>query len=152
MSTMLVLTTDHLDLIAEQVTGGAPLEVCGFLGGVGETVRAVYPVANVASDPAWGFLMDPQAQYRALMDIDKRRWQIVAIYHSHPPGWRGDPSPADIQYSSFYPGVLHLIVVPSWGGQIASLRAFAIQEDRVQELPLLVIQEGRRNRQAPEGF
>ncbi|GAB4478368.1 MAG: hypothetical protein Kow00124_22670 [Anaerolineae bacterium] len=135
----LVITTDQLTEIAAHVAGGAPLEVCGFLGGKGETALAVYPVVNVAPDPTCGFLMDPQAQYRALMDIDKRGWEVAAIYHSHPPGGRGDPSPTDVRYASFYPGILHLIAVPSWGGQIASLRTFAIQGDSVQELPLLIV-------------
>src|SRR5690242_2675108 len=108
---MLRLSTLHAAQIRADVLAQVPHETCGLLAGVGGDVRAVYPVPNVAPDPSRSFLMDAQSQVAAMLDIMKRRWNLLAIYHSHPPGSRSDPSPVDVAHAA-YPEALMVIAVP----------------------------------------
>lgn len=124
------------------VREGMPLEVCGLLGGISRTVRGVFPVRNIAADPAAGYYADPQMLYDVLVKLDKRGWELVGIYHSHPPGARTDPSPADIALNN-YPGVVHVLIVPTADGEIESLRGFLIERGRnVIEVPVIVEEQG----------
>lgn len=138
MADPLRISQRQWDAIAEHVRAGVPLEVCGLLGGLGRRVRGVYPVQNIASDPDTGYYADPQMLFDVLTALDKKGWELVGIYHSHPPGARSDPSPADIALSN-YPGVVHVLVVPSADGEIESLRGFLIEQGREPvEVPVVV--------------
>lgn len=134
------MTAGHLRLIIEHVRSGMPHEVCGLLGGVGGQVKEVFPVPNVAPDPATGFVMDPQAQIDVLLTLEERGWDLVAIYHSHPPGARTDPSPTDVA-QAHYPEALSLLLVPDPSGHEVSVRAFTIRDGQVSEVPVVVLDE-----------
>jgi proteasome lid subunit RPN8/RPN11 len=131
------LPAECLDLIIRHVQQEAPYEACGLLGGVGEQVALVFCIPNVAPNLSTGFLMEPQAQLSALLAIEEHGMELVAIYHSHPPGARGDPSPSDVA-QAYYPGVAHLIIVPDADGKIANLRAFLIEGGQVSEVPVII--------------
>jgi proteasome lid subunit RPN8/RPN11 len=131
------LSTQHHALIGEHVRSDLPLEVCGFLGGVGGEVTDVIPVPNVSSEPSVGFLMDPKAQWGAMHMLAEKNKDIIAIYHSHPPGSCGAPSPVDIT-NAHYTKALNLVVVPRISGAIASFRAFSIDEGQVFEVSIIV--------------
>lgn len=69
-------------------------EVCGLLLGQGDRIEAVLPCANVASDPATGFEIDPATLIAAHKAARARGPQIIGCYHSHPDG-RCVPSQVD---------------------------------------------------------
>lgn len=133
----LKLSVSHLDTLMQHVRSGIPHEVCGFLGGVGGVVMGVISVPNIAADPTREFLMDPRAQWEAMETIADRGWEMVAIYHSHPPGSQTEPSSSDVA-TAYYPEALTLLIVPDWSGQISSFRAFAIDAGKVREVSIAV--------------
>jgi proteasome lid subunit RPN8/RPN11 len=133
----LLISTQHLATIIDHVRSEIPYEACGLLGGVGGEVREVYITPNTAPQPATGFKMDPQAQLNVLLALEERGWNLVAIYHSHPPGQRTDPSPTDVAQASF-PDSLHVILTPDAVGEHVSFRAFLIRDDQVLEVPVTI--------------
>jgi proteasome lid subunit RPN8/RPN11 len=65
----------------------APHEACGLLLGTEARIETVAPTANVASDPAHHFEIDPAAliaAHRAARDGCGP--QVVGYFHSHPNG------------------------------------------------------------------
>jgi [CysO sulfur-carrier protein]-S-L-cysteine hydrolase len=133
----LEIPVEHLDVLREHVRSAVPNEACGFLGGVQGRVRGVFPVPNIAPDPSGEFLMEPQAQWNAMRTLSERGWDVLAIYHSHPPGGQAEPSGSDV-VAAYYPEALTLLIVPDLSGRISSLRAFAIDAGRVSEVSIVV--------------
>lgn len=84
------------------------VEVCGLLASKGATVCSVYPIPNIAEQPATSFYMEPHAQIAALKAMRQHGEALCAIYHSHPnsEAW---PSDRDLQLAA-YPGTAYLIV------------------------------------------
>ncbi|MBN1429688.1 MAG: M67 family metallopeptidase [Anaerolineae bacterium] len=114
-----------------------PFEVCGFLGGVGGEVTCVFPVPNIAPEPACGFFMEPQTQWNVMRVLSELGLDMLAIYHSHPPCGSNELSSIDIA-NACYPEVLSLLIVPTASGKIAHLRAFSIDGLRVSEVSIVV--------------
>lgn len=135
--TTLVLGQAHAAAIRQHIDSQPALEVCGLVGGVWRSypqqaiAQAVVKIDNVDATPQVRFTMHPQQQLSALMDFEKRGWELVAIYHSHPTG-NADPSATDIAEAT-YPDVVHLIGVPlgAWSvwrivrGQVSAVRVVA---------------------------
>jgi proteasome lid subunit RPN8/RPN11 len=71
-----------------------PFECCGFI--IGDTADEVRPIRNIqndkhAADPATfqrdartAYLMDTKEQLAVLHEIDRRKLNLKAVYHSHP--------------------------------------------------------------------
>jgi proteasome lid subunit RPN8/RPN11 len=132
------LSREQADQIGGQVQAGMPHEVCGLLGGVGREVREVHPVPNAASNPATAYLLDPSTQLAVMLSLERRGLDLVAIYHSHPPGAMTGPSPSDIAQAT-YPGVVYLIVVPAPGGEEITMRGFLLERGSPPiEVPIMV--------------
>jgi len=86
---------DNFDQIIAQAEREYPFECCGFILG-GATVEEVRPITNIqnrkhADDPAefkrdarTAYLMDPKEHLAAMREIDARRLELRAVYHSHP--------------------------------------------------------------------
>ncbi|KAA0893285.1 M67 family metallopeptidase [Oryzomonas rubra] len=72
----------HADLIAH-AREGFPLEVCGILGGTGDTVSAIYPMTNTDASNEH-FMMEPREQFSVVKDLRAKGLSMLAIYHSHP--------------------------------------------------------------------
>lgn len=121
----LMLTQAQVVQIERQVTAGAPLEVCGLLAGRSGRVWEVIPIPNVSSTPGSAYRMDARAQVEAMLAIEARGWDLVGIYHSHPPGERSDPSPTDVA-QAYYRDVWYVIAVPNLRDDEIGLRAFRI--------------------------
>jgi proteasome lid subunit RPN8/RPN11 len=96
-----------------------PNECCGLLAGrvvegeqrVGE-VTAHYPLVNAAASPV-EYESDGRSMFAAVRDIDRRGWEIVAVYHSHPTS-APTPSRKDLA-QNYSPDVVNLIVSLSGG-------------------------------------
>lgn len=103
----LVLTRQHLEEIIAHALEESPNEACGLLGGKEGRVEKVYPLPNVERSPV-RYRAEPEAQFRAMTEIEERGWEIVGIYHSHP--W-GPPYPSGVDVEmAYYPEAIYLIV------------------------------------------
>jgi proteasome lid subunit RPN8/RPN11 len=90
-----------------QARAGAPNEVCGVLAHRAGVVTAIYPVDNRDPDPR-RYLMDAQGLLLALRDIERREWELLGFYHSHP---SSPPIPSDTdRANAYYPGHCYAIV------------------------------------------
>ncbi len=139
----LILISEQLDFILHSAYNALPDEVCGFLAGVGGCVHQVYPIRNVAPFPTQRFLMDDREQIDALIDITRRGWQVVAIYHSHPTG-PPTPSCRDLVEAT-YPDALMAIIAPDDHARALRLRAYAVHGKGLLEIPVLVTGEAGQN-------
>lgn len=118
-----------------QLQAAYPLEACGLMAGRDETVQRIYPVANRLAS-SYAFEMEPVEQVQAMLDLEERGLELVAIYHSHPQGPAG-PSAIDIA-RAFYPEAAQLIVSLR-DRERPSVRAFSIAGGRVGELSLQIV-------------
>jgi proteasome lid subunit RPN8/RPN11 len=100
------LSKEHLNQMREHVHDSLPEEACGLVAGQERQVVCVYPVENILHSPV-RFRMNPEIQIKVFMEMERKNWDILAIYHSHPEGPE-HPSPTDIVESS-YPQAVHLI-------------------------------------------
>jgi len=104
---MLVIPKNiHDDLIAH-AREGFPLEVCGILGGTGETVSAIYRMTNTDASNEH-FMMEPREQFTVVKDLRAKGLAMLAIYHSHPES-PARPSEEDIKLA-LTPEVSYLII------------------------------------------
>jgi proteasome lid subunit RPN8/RPN11 len=65
-----------------------PLECCGLLAGIvrGDGIAEVllrYPLINAAASPR-DFESEPKSLLSAWRDIRGQKWDVLAVYHSHP--------------------------------------------------------------------
>ena len=100
------LKQEHIQLMLAEVNQKAPEEACGLIAGQGNKVESVYAVTNSLHSP-YRFRMDAQEQVNAFLEIERRGWELQAIFHSHPAG-PATPSPTDLNEFA-YPGVVYLI-------------------------------------------
>ena len=111
-----------------------PLEACGILAGVNNQVTHLYAIDNILASPV-AYEMDPQQQLQAMIDLEERGWEMVAIFHSHPAGPE-HPSPTDIA-QAYYPECVTIIV--SLVDKVRPVvRGFRIENGRYHEIKLNV--------------
>lgn len=97
---------EHWAQMEADVSARAPEEACGFVLGEGNHSRLVIPITNILHD-RFSFRMDPQEELNAFLLSEEKKWDILAIYHSHPHGI-DHPSYTDLQELTF-PGIVYLI-------------------------------------------
>lgn len=136
---MLILTAQHQQQMIAQAQAEWPNEACGVLGGVNGRVLQVYPGANALRSPV-EYLMSPQDQLKAFLDIEARGWEIIGIYHSHPAG-PAQPSPTDVA-RAYYPEAAYLILSLADRAR-PELRAYRIVDGQIAEIPVW-IEDGSR--------
>lgn len=95
------------DDLIEHAKQGFPLEVCGILGGSGDTVTAAYPMTNTDASNEH-FMMDPREQFSVVKDLRAKGLSMLVIYHSHPET-PARPSEEDIRLA-LTPGVSSAII------------------------------------------
>ena len=135
----MILTKDQLAQLVAQAREHAPFETCGLIGGKGGRALKIYPIKNVAADRVKKYLMEPQAQFNALSEIDKNEWDVTAIYHSHP-ATQAYPSQTDVNDAydpnfneELYPGTTYILISLANSAQ-ALVRGFQIVESKVTEI------------------
>ncbi len=121
--------------IVEHAQNGAPDEVVGILAGTGGRVLKLYRATNVAENPRQRYLMDPDEQIKIMKEIERRGWELMGIYHSHP-STEARPSPTDIRLAG-YPDAAYLIVSLQ-DKDNPVLRAFRIEDQTITEEELSV--------------
>ena len=124
----------YLDII-EHAREGLPLEICGILGGNGDTVSAIYRMVNTDAKSDH-FMMDPREQISVMKELRQKKLEMTAFYHSHPEG-PAYPSAEDIRLA-FYPDVYSLIISLEDPDNPA-LNIFKISDAQVESVVLKVI-------------
>ena len=124
----------YLEII-DHAREGFPLEICGILGGNGDTLSAIYRMVNTDAKSDH-FMMDPREQISVMKDLRLKELEMTAFYHSHPEG-PAYPSAEDIRLA-FYPDVYSLIISLEEPDSPA-LNAFKISDGRVETIALEVI-------------
>lgn len=110
-------------------------EICGLVSSIdGKPVR-IYPVNNVAGNPACHFDMDPQQQIDALRMIREQNETLFAIYHSHPTA-PAVPSTEDVHQWA-YSEALGLIISLSIKG-VLEMRAYEFADQTYTERSLIL--------------
>ncbi len=121
--------------IIKHAREGAPEEVVGVLAGANGRAIKLYRATNVAENRRQRYLMDPKEQLRIMREIERRGWEMVGIYHSHPSS-APRPSETDVKLAG-YPGAVYLIVSLQ-DKDNPELRAFHIEEQVIREAELAV--------------
>ncbi len=84
MATMTLPRIQAETMIAH-ARSGKPEEVCGLVARDQEgRISAILPVENAARDKIITYHMEPMAQNRAFMEMERQGWELAGIYHSHP--------------------------------------------------------------------
>jgi proteasome lid subunit RPN8/RPN11 len=133
MIKILKLKPEHLQAMRGHVSTQAPLEACGLLAGIQDSVETVLRVRNADQSPV-RFRMDAQEQYNAFEWIEAQVLDLVGIFHSHPSGPE-TVSPTDIAEAAY--DVVHII----WSrtGQKWRARGFWIEKGMVTDVDLQVL-------------
>ena len=80
---MIIIPKATYDDMITHAQEGFPLEVCGILGGIYDTVSANYRMTNTDASNEH-FMMDPREQFAVVKDLRAKGLTMLAIYHSHP--------------------------------------------------------------------
>lgn len=125
-----------LDEIVGWCQAGLPDEACGLLAGPvlaadGGAPTRFLPLANAAASP-YRYLIDPQEQLRAVLDIDDAGEEVWGIVHSHVAS-PAVPSDTDVGLAG-WPDALYLIC--SLGVDPPQVRAWSIRGGAVTEVGL----------------
>lgn len=125
----LLLPAQCRQAILNHVRFVAPDEGCGLLAGTSAgVVDFVYPLTNADASPT-SYTIDPYEHFQAWKHAEKRGWDLIGAFHSHP-GGPPHPSPTD----------LRLAAEPDWTYVIAvgeHLRAFVIDAGTYREVAVI---------------
>jgi proteasome lid subunit RPN8/RPN11 len=115
---------------------GLPNEACGLLAGplpaaAGGAPTRFLPLTNAAASP-YRYLIEPQEQLRALLDIDDANEEVWGIVHSHVMS-AAVPSDTDVGLAG-WPDALYLIC--SLTAEPPVVRAWSIRDGIVREVAL----------------
>ncbi len=129
------LRREDWNQMQEHVQQALPEEACGLVGGEKNISKVVYTVLNGLKSPV-RFQMDAHEQVQALLRIEEKGLDLLAIYHSHPTG-PAHPSQTDLNEFA-YPGVLYLI----WHLQDGewNCHAFSLGGGIFTEIPFTVLE------------
>jgi proteasome lid subunit RPN8/RPN11 len=127
---------EHWKQMLADVNSRPNEEACGLLGGCNARVLEVFPVTNALHSPE-RYRMDPSEQVHIFVELERRGWDLLAIYHSHPAG-PPTPSPTDITEAA-YPEAIHLI----WSQQAGKwdCHGFIIRDGQVQKITIHLIKQ-----------
>ncbi len=96
---MIELSRGTYDDIVYHAYAGRDEEVCGVLAGeYGEDhsrITETYEAENTADTPQIRYLIDPEAQFEIIEQIEDSGLEVVGFYHSHPTG-PTQPSETDL--------------------------------------------------------
>ena len=135
MQYTLHLTITDLDILHKHAETSLPLEAAALLfGHISDfhvVVSHIELVYNEAASSITSFMVNPEEQYRLLVEAEERGEELVGIFHSHPaPPY---PSSRDQQNMKLNPVVW--LIASKDGGQWTS-KAFLMENGQVQEVDL----------------
>lgn len=112
------ISSMHAAQIVADANANPESEICGLLIGHCDRIDAILPTANVSTDPARHFEVDPSALFAALRSARSGAGAVIGHYHSHPSG-NGTPSATDAAMIR-HEGELWLIAA---AGELSAWRA-----------------------------
>jgi proteasome lid subunit RPN8/RPN11 len=123
------LTNEQAEEMIRHARREYPNEACGLLAGKDGWVERLYQMTNADHSPVT-YRLDPEEQFRVLMEIEEKGWELLAIYHSHShsPAY---PSATDLELA-FYPNSLYLIISLADRAR-PTIRAFRIVQEMIEE-------------------
>jgi [CysO sulfur-carrier protein]-S-L-cysteine hydrolase len=121
------------DEIVAHAREEAPNECCGMIGVRDGAAVSLYRARNAEQSPL-RYVVHPQDQFRIMEQMDERGEELGAIYHSHTKS-PAVPSQTDINLAEGWPDPLYVICSIADSGS-PELRAFAIRDERVEEVAL----------------
>ena len=135
MQYTLHLTVKDLDILLNHAETNLPLEAAALLfGQVSELsviANRIELVHNEASSRRTSFLVNPEEQYRLLVEAEEHDEELVGIFHSHPaPPF---PSSRDQQNMKLNPVVW---LIASKESESWTSKAFLMEDDQVKEVGL----------------
>jgi proteasome lid subunit RPN8/RPN11 len=110
------------------------MECCGLLAGAGGVITRIFPAQNALASPT-AYEVAPQELFQLFRRMREEELDHLGIYHSHPAG-ENVPSPRDIELAG-YPNESYFIISPLPAAP-HPVRAFSIQDGRVEELEIVV--------------
>jgi proteasome lid subunit RPN8/RPN11 len=109
MTAGLAIADDAFAAMVAHAQAASPREACGFLAGPTRScATAVLPLENVAESPETRFESSAGSTLAAYRTLRDRRWELVAVYHSHPTS-PAEPSATDLDRHDL-PGTPAVIV------------------------------------------
>jgi proteasome lid subunit RPN8/RPN11 len=126
------LAASLVEELVAQARADYPEETCGLIAGRDGRAVCLHPIENIRHSPV-AYEMDPLQQIRAMLAIENKGLDILAIYHSHPDG-PAQPSPSDVA-QAYYPESAHLIISLA-DRERPAVRAFMIVDEQVTEISL----------------
>jgi [CysO sulfur-carrier protein]-S-L-cysteine hydrolase len=136
VSDLITIRREHWHEMYLDVEKQLPNEACGLVAGKDRCSIEVYPIKNILASPT-RFRLDPQQQLDAMLSMEEKGLDMMAIYHSHPAG-PSHPSMKDIAEAA-YPETVNLIWYPDDGEWCC--RGFIIQEGQMKEIKLDILVE-----------
>ena len=135
MQYRLHLSTSDLNTLHRHAEASLPLEAAALLfGHISEqsviTAR-IELVSNEAKSGTTSFMVNPEDQYRLLVEAEERGEELVGIFHSHPAPLY--PSSRDLENMKLNP-VVWLIASKESGAWLS--KAFLMDGDQVIEVEL----------------
>jgi proteasome lid subunit RPN8/RPN11 len=135
MQYALHLSGMDLDTLHNHAETNLPSEAAALLfGHVSDhlvMVNRIELVQNEAPSRTTSFMVNPEEQYRLLVEAEELGEELVGIFHSHPaPPF---PSNRDLQNMKFNP-VVWLIASKNSGSWVS--KAFLMENDEVKEIDL----------------
>jgi [CysO sulfur-carrier protein]-S-L-cysteine hydrolase len=134
VTTVITLTSGQLDSLASLAKQSLPNESCAFLLGKGEnevTVTDTLPMRN-ADESMVSFSIEPKELLQAYELAEKKKLQIVGIFHSHPA--RPSPSTTDIKFMEINPVVW--LIYSTTNGQFKAY----VYDDSIREVAVKIME------------
>lgn len=128
------IARELVDEIVAHAREEAPNECCGLIAGSNGRATRVHRARNSEASP-FRYVVDPQDQLRIMGEIEDGGEELVGIYHSHTRS-AAYPSQTDVNLADGWPDPLYLIC--SIAQPDPELRAFAIRDERIDEVELAV--------------
>jgi len=128
------LTPESARQITDHAQAESPHECCGILVGRGGDVLEVIAVENISPTPQTAFVMSSVGLARALTGLERRGFELVGFYHSHP---KTPPIPSGRDMAeSHYPDAAQLII--GLKEESPTLAAWRVRPGEVERLDLFI--------------
>ncbi len=138
---MLELDKKYVDQMVAHALEDNPNECCGILAGPQGKVVKLYRMTNTEHSP-YRYNMDAKELYLTYREIEDKKWDLIAIYHSHThsPAY---PSATDVRLATWPDGTstwpeAYYILVSLMEQHNPVVRAFRITDGQVEEEKLRV--------------
>ncbi|MFW9961948.1 MAG: M67 family metallopeptidase [Candidatus Sifarchaeia archaeon] len=135
MQYVLHLSVTHLNMLHRHAEASLPLEAAallfGQMSGYSVFVYRIELMKNESLTSTTSFMVNPEEQYKLLVEAEEQDYELVGIFHSHP----APPFPsAKDKYNMKLNTVVWLIASKDSGNWES--RAFLMDDEQIKEVDL----------------